>query len=35
METYNLELEIEYWSMTYQVMRVMSGFIASAFITHK
>jgi hypothetical protein len=35
METYNLELEIEYWSMTYQVMRVMSGFIAPAFITHK
>ncbi len=35
METYNLELEIEYWSMTYQVMRVMSGFIAPAFITQK
>jgi len=35
METDNLELEIEYWSMSYQVMRVMSGFIAPAFITDK
>ena len=35
METDNLELEIEYWSLSYQVLRVMSGFIAPAFITHK
>ncbi len=35
METDNLELEIEYWSLSYQVIRVMSGFIAPAFITHK
>lgn len=35
MQTKNLELEIEYWSLSYQVIRVMSGFIAPAFITHK
>ena len=35
MESDNLELEIEYWSLSYQVLRVMSGFIAPAFITHK
>lgn len=33
MQTKNLELEIEYWSLSYQVLRVMSGFIAPAFIT--
>ena len=30
-----LELEIEYWSLSYQVLRVMSGFIAPAFIAQK
>jgi hypothetical protein len=35
METDNLEIEIEYWSLSYQVMRVMSGFIAPAFISQK
>jgi hypothetical protein len=33
--TKNLELEIEYWSLSYQILRVLSGFIAPAFITHK
>ena len=31
----NLELEIEYFTKTYQIMRVMSGFIAPAFIYAK
>ena len=35
MQKNNLELEVEYWSLSYQVLRVMSGFIAPAFITHK
>lgn len=35
LKTKKLELEIEYWSLSYQILRVMSGFIAPAFITHK
>jgi hypothetical protein len=35
MKNDNLELEIEYWTMSYQIIRVMSGFIAPAFIASK
>ena len=31
----NLELELEYFTQTYQIMRVMSGFIAPAFVYPK
>lgn len=35
MKNNDLTLEIEYWNLDYQVMRVMSGFIAPAFVYTK
>jgi len=31
----NLQFEIEYWAMSYQILRIMSGFAALAFIQTK
>jgi hypothetical protein len=35
MKTENLEIEVEYFSYSYQILRIMSGFAAPAFINTK